>query len=314
MLALAGGVGGAKLADGLAQVLPPGDLVVVVNTGDDFEHLGLHVSPDLDTVMYTLAGIANPATGWGVRDETWTSMAALERLGGPTWFRVGDRDLATHVIRTHRLASGDSLSSVTSYLCERLGARHSIVPMSDDPVRTLVRTATSTLEFQQYFVRERCEPQVVALEYRGADHARASEAFHAALNSTSLDGVLICPSNPYLSIGPMLELPGVRAALRQCRNVMAVSPIVAGKALKGPAAKIMSELGAQATALGVARYYQGVITTLVIDRADADLAPQIEALGIHVSVTDTVMNDRRERARLAADCVAIGRRRDRELA
>jgi LPPG:FO 2-phospho-L-lactate transferase len=308
ILALAGGVGGAKLADGLAQVLSPQELTVVVNTADDFEHLGLMVSPDLDTVMYTLAGVANPETGWGQVDESWAFMAALEKLGGPTWFRLGDRDLATNVERTRRLSCGESLSAVTKRLCGRFGVRHAIVPMSDDPVRTLVRTQGSILEFQQYFVREKCAPRVDAVYYSGADRARPSDAFRAALESTSPQGVVICPSNPYLSVGPILAIPGVRIALQECPAVVAVSPIVAGQALKGPAAKIMRELGADASPLGIARYYEGVVRTLVIDRADAALAPRIEALGLETVVTDTVMRTVADRARLARECVALARR------
>jgi len=308
ILALAGGVGGAKLVDGLAQVLAPHELVVAVNTGDDFEHLGLQISPDLDTVMYTLAGVANPVAGWGVADETWGFMDALEKLGGPTWFRLGDRDLATHVERTRRRASGEPLAAVTKDLCARLGVRHPVAPMSDDPVRTLVRTGGSTLEFQQYFVREKCEPQVQGFEYEGAPRAQPSEALRAALESSSLEGVVICPSNPYLSIGPILAIPGVPGALKRCRRVIAVSPIVAGQALKGPTAKIMNELGVEASPVGVARYYGGVIQTLVIDRADSRFAPQIEPLGVQAVVSDTVMQAQADRARLAAECVALIRR------
>jgi LPPG:FO 2-phospho-L-lactate transferase len=307
ILALAGGVGGAKLVDGLAQTLAPSELVVVVNTGDDFEHLGLMISPDLDTVMYTLAGLANPETGWGLAGETWSFMAGLEKLGGPAWFRLGDRDLATHVERTRRRGSGESLSSVTTHLCACLGIRHSIAPMSDGPVRTLVRTDSALLEFQQYFVREKCVPRVRGLEYRGAEQARPSEALGAALASASLQGIILCPSNPYLSVGPILAIPGVRGALERCRNVVAVSPIVAGAALKGPAAKIMLELGEEASSLGIARYYRGVIRTLLIDHSDAALAPRIRELGIEPVVTDAVMRTPADRARLARQCVDLAR-------
>lgn len=308
IVALAGGVGGAKLVDGLAQTLAPHELLVAVNTGDDFEHLGLQISPDLDTVMYTLAGVANPVAGWGLADETWSFMDALGKLGGPTWFRLGDRDLATHVERTRRRASGESLATVTKDLCTRLGVRHRVVPMSDDPVRTLVRTDGSTLEFQQYFVRDKCEPRVQGFEYEGAPRAQPSEALRAALESNSLEGVVICPSNPYLSIGPMLAIPSVPGVIKRCRRVIAVSPIVAGRALKGPTAKIMNELGVGANPLGVARYYNGVIQTLVIDRADSGFAPQIEDLSIEVVVSDTVMRTQDDRARLAGECVALLRR------
>jgi LPPG:FO 2-phospho-L-lactate transferase len=301
IVALAGGVGGAKLAAGLARVLPPEELVIAVNTGDDFEHLGVHVSPDLDTVMYTLAGIADPETGWGRADETWAFMVALERLGGPTWFRLGDRDLATNVERTRRLRAGETLSGITRDLCARLGVRHTVVPMSDDPVRTIVHTDRGALEFQHYFVRDRCEPRVRRLEYRGAESARPSAALREALGRGA--GVIFCPSNPYLSIAPILAVPGVREAIGG--RALAVSPIIAGRAVKGPAAKIMQELGIAPSALEVARYYRGIVRALMIDRADAALAAPIEALGIRAVEEDTLMTDETGRARLARACVAL---------
>jgi len=301
IVALAGGVGGAKLAAGLARVLPPEELVIAVNTGDDFEHLGLHVSPDLDTVMYTLAGIANPATGWGRAEETWSFMEALAGLGGPTWFRLGDRDLATNVERTRRLRAGESLSEVTRDLCTRLGVRHAVVPMSDDPVRTIVHTDRGALEFQHYFVRDRCEPRVERLEYRGAAAARPSPALGEALARST--GILFCPSNPYLSIAPILAVPGVRAAI--AGRAVAVSPIIAGRAVKGPAAKIMQELGIAPSALEVARHYRGVVRALVIDRIDAPLAGAIDALGIRAVQEDTLMAGEPDRERLARACLAV---------
>ena len=304
ILALAGGVGGAKLAAGLARALPPGELVIAVNTGDDFTHLGLHVSPDLDTVMYTLAGIANPATGWGQAGETWSFMEALERLGGPTWFRLGDRDLATHAERTRRLAAGETLSQATHALCERLGVRHAVVPMSDAPVRTVLHTDRGVLEFQHYFVRERCEPRVSRIEYRGAAEAAPSAAFAAALESASLKGIVLCPSNPFLSVQPILAVPGVRAAIMRCPRVLAVSPIVAGQAVKGPAAKLMQELGMNADATEVARFYRGLVRAMMIDRADAALAPEIESLGLRAVVEDTMMRDDAGRERVARACLA----------
>ena len=305
ILALAGGVGGAKLAAGMARALLPDELVIAVNTGDDFEHLGLQVSPDLDTVMYTLAGIANPQTGWGQAGETWSFMQALERLGGPAWFQLGDRDLATHVERTRRLASGESLTAVTRAICERLGVRHAVVPMSDDPVRTVVHTDKGELEFQHYFVRERCEPRVERIDYRHSAAARPSAALSAALANPALRGVVICPSNPYLSIAPILAVPGVREAIGRCARVVAVSPIIAGEAVKGPAAKLMRELGVEPSAVEVARYYRGIARTIVIDRADAALAPAVEALGLHAAIEDTLMRDDADRERLARACVAL---------
>ena len=306
VVALAGGVGGAKLAHGLAQALAPEALTVAVNTGDDFEHLGLHISPDLDTVMYTLAGLADRERGWGLADETWNFMAAFERLGGPAWFRLGDRDLATHVERTARLRRGDSLSEVTFSLCNGLGVKHMLVPMSDDPVRTLVQTDEGVLEFQHYFVRAQCRPRLRGLEYRGAAQARPSRALLTALRGAA--GVVVCPSNPYLSIAPMLAIPGFKEALREARPVVAVSPIVGEQALKGPAAKIMRELGVEPSALEVARYYRGIVDALVIDRADAALAPAIEALGMRTLVTDSVMRSDADRARLARECLGLLRK------
>ena len=307
ILALAGGVGGAKLADGLARSLAPKDLAIAVNTGDDFEHLGLRISPDLDTVMYTLAGIANPVTGWGQAGETWEFMGALEKLGGPSWFRLGDRDLATHVERTQRIAGGETLSAVTRALCERLGVRHGLIPMSDDPVPTKVRTDEGWLDFQHYFVREQCRPALREIRYQGAETARPADALGRVLGSVALEGVVICPSNPYLSVAPILALPGVREAVRASRAVVAVSPIVGGEAIKGPAAKIMQELGLEVSALGIARWYEGLASTLVIDRIDAALAPRIEALGMKAAVTDTIMRDAAGRARLAAECISLVR-------
>jgi LPPG:FO 2-phospho-L-lactate transferase len=303
ILALAGGVGGAKLALGLSRLLSPEELVIAVNTGDDFEHLGLHVAPDLDTVMYTLAGIANSQTGWGQASESWSFMQALDRLGGPVWFRLGDRDLATNVERTRRLKAGESLSQVTRALRERLGVRHAVVPMSDDPVRTIVHTDQGPLDFQDYFVRRQCVPRVQSIEYWQAGSAAASPLLQQALSDEALAGVVICPSNPYLSIAPFLALAGVREALARARSVVAVSPIVGGRAVKGPAAKIMQELGFEPSALEVARFYRGIVRTLLIDTADEGLAPSIRSLGIDVAVENTIMQTERERVQVARACL-----------
>jgi LPPG:FO 2-phospho-L-lactate transferase len=308
ILALAGGVGGAKLAKGLADVLAPDELTVVVNTGDDFEHLGMNVSPDLDTVMYTLAGINDPSRGWGIAAETWHFMQSLEKLGAETWFRLGDRDLATHVERTRRLRTGENLSTVTRALCTSLGIRRCITPMSDDPVRTLVHTVEGILSFQDYFVRRRAEPAVTHLEFAGAERARIASAFQAALDSPSLSAVVICPSNPYLSVAPILALPGVRSALERRRvPAIAVSPIIAGQALKGPAAKIMRELGKEPSSVEVAHFYQGLIDALVVDHADAALSASIERLGIRPLATATVMNEPEDRAALARRVIEFTR-------
>lgn len=305
ILALAGGVGGAKLANGFAQTLGSDDLVVVVNTGDDFEHLGMHISPDLDTVMYTLAGINNRELGWGIAGETWKFMVALEDLGGETWFRLGDRDMATHVQRTLALKRGESLSAVTLQLCKSLGIRHSVVPMSDQPVRTVVHTTDGSMAFQEYFVHRRAQPVVRRLEFVGAVEAKPSAEFLAALNHRKLSAIVICPSNPYLSIAPILEVSGVRKFLSARRvPLIAVSPIVGGKALKGPAAKIMAELGKEPSAVEVARWYGNLIDALVIDSSDVELATKIAALGIRPIVCDTVMRNAGDQAALAGRILA----------
>jgi LPPG:FO 2-phospho-L-lactate transferase len=299
ILALAGGVGGAKLAHGLSMRLGPEQLQIVVNTGDDFVHLGLHISPDLDTVMYWLAGVSDTTRGWGRVDETWNFIAALEKLGGPAWFSLGDRDLAIHIERTRLLKEGQSLSEVTQGLCERLGVRHTIVPMSDHRVPTIVHTPEGPLDFQDYFVRLQCRPRVTKLEYKDADKAAPSPIFAEALLGKDLEAIIICPSNPMLSIDPILALPGVRAALQRRSPIIAVSPIVGGSALKGPAAKILSELGRVPSVVEIARHYANVIDGLVIDHTDDGLAKEVENLGIRVAVVPTIMTDHKDRTRLA---------------
>ena len=304
ILALAGGVGGARLAHGLVQVLAPEELTVVVNTGDDFQHLGLHISPDLDTVMYTLAGINDPQRGWGIANESWNFMENLAKLGGETWFQLGDRDLATNVERTRRLQNEQSLSVVTEYLCRRLDVQHRVAPMSDDPVRTRVHTSDGVLNFQDYFVRQRAQPTVVHLEYAGAADSRMSPALHACLEDSALRGVIICPSNPYLSIAPILAIPGARDAIANTRVPrLAVSPIVGGRALKGPAAKIMRELGKSVSAIEIARFYHGLVDGLVLDTDDANLCDAIAQTGITPCVTATVMREPKDRRQLAQDVV-----------
>lgn len=300
ILALAGGVGGAKLAHGLAQICVPEDVRIVVNVGDDFEHLGLPICPDLDTVMYTLAGLANPETGWGRRGETWQFMAALENFGGPTWFRLGDLDMATHIARREILQRGDTLSQATAVLCGSLGIAHDVIPMSDQSVRTIVHTDEGALPFQDYFVRRQCAPQVSRFDFVGADSARPSAGFAAALEATDLAAIVICPSNPFVSVAPILSIPGVEAALaRNPAPKIAVSPIVGGQAIKGPAAKMMRELGLDCTASGIAGWYGARIDALVIDAADADQAASIEARGTKTLVSNTVMRSDADRAALA---------------
>ncbi len=297
IVALAGGVGGAKLAFGLASVLAEDLLAVAVNTADDFEHWGLYICPDLDTVTYTLGGVANPETGWGRRDETWNVMEAIGKVGGQTWFRLGDKDLATHLERTRRLRGGETLSAVTHDLARRLGARCAIVPMSDDPVRTMVMTEKGELAFQDWFVRLHCEPVVRSLRFAGAAQARP----HPALTEVgSARAVIICPSNPFVSVGPILALPGVRPNLERAYVPrIAVTPIVGGQAIKGPAAKMLAELGHDVSALGVARFYKGLIDGFVLDAQDARLASQIEALGMKVHLADTMMRNDADKERLA---------------
>jgi len=306
VVALCGGVGGAKLALGLYRVLAPGRLIVAVNTGDDFAHLGLHVSPDLDTVMYTLAGLDNPETGWGRCHESWGFMAALEALGGESWFRLGDGDLATHVERTRRLAAGESLTAVCADFAQRLGIHARLLPMSDDPVRTLIHTADGVLPFQHYFVRLRAEPAARGISFEGAERARPSPALLAALAAPELELVVICPSNPYLSVDPILALPGLRAALARAQvPVVAVSPIIGGAAVKGPTAKIMAELGVPRTQAAIARHYEGLIDGLVIDEADAGEEGDVS---LPLEITATRMVSLEDREALARRVLAFGKR------
>jgi LPPG:FO 2-phospho-L-lactate transferase len=306
VLALSGGIGGAKLALGLYRILPPGQLTVIANSGDDFDHLGLSISPDIDTLLYTLAGIDNPQQGWGRRDETWTFMAALETLGGDTWFKLGDGDLAIHVERTRRLAAGESLSQITGDFRRRLGISAQLLPMTDERVCTRLRTAKGWLDFQEYFVRRRAAPVVREIAYAGASAARANPDFLDALAKDDLEAVVICPSNPFLSIDPILSLPGVRRALRACRApVVAVSPIIGGKAVKGPTAKIMAELGLPIGAAAVAQHYEDILDIFVADEADAG---EVEQLGIPVILSKTLMLTIEDREALAKAVLAAAGR------
>jgi LPPG:FO 2-phospho-L-lactate transferase len=307
IVALAGGVGGAKLADGLAAIIGR-DLTVIVNTADDFEHLGLPISPDLDTVMYTLAGIANPETGWGVARETWSFLDQIVRLGGPAWFRLGDRDLATHVLRAMALRSGQTLTTFTANLCRQLGIAARMLPMSDDVVRTIVRTPEGNLPFQEYFVARKCEVPVTGFEFAGIERARSTEAVREALTAGDLEAIIFCPSNPFVSIDPILALPGLRSLIVDAGvPVVAVSPIVAGAAVKGPAAKMMRELGLQPSPVTVATHYRSIVTGLVIDRADSSFVAAVEDLRMAVCVTDTLMRDAPDRRRLARECLEFAR-------
>jgi LPPG:FO 2-phospho-L-lactate transferase len=298
---LAGGVGGAKLAEGLQAVL--GDrLTVVVNTADDTERHGLLVCPDHDTVLYTLAGLENPELGWGLAGDSWTVMGALERLGEEGWFRLGDLDLATHIVRTERLRTGARLTDVLRGLQRAVGIAARILPMTDEPVRTRVRTDDGWLDFQDYFVRLRQAPDVREVAFDGIEAARPTPEVAAAIEAASV--IVIAPSNPIVSIGPILAVPGMSELLAAARaggaRVVAVSGIIGGKALKGPADRMLASLGHEATALGVARGYAGLIDTFVLDDVDAALAPAVEALGIRPVVTATIMTDDASRERLAA--------------
>ena len=299
-MALSGGIGGAKLVLGMAGILPAKQLAVVVNTGDDFEHLGLHVSPDIDTLLYTLAGISNPETGWGRANESWSFMSALGELGADTWFRLGDKDLALNVYRTHRLRSGQTLTEITADLAGRLGLSVAVIPMSDDPVRTYLDTDSGLLEFQEYFVRRQCEPAVSGIHFKGSECARPSPAFENLLHSDELAAVIICPSNPFLSIDPMLSIPGVRDSLVSCTApVIAVSPVIRGRSMKGPTAKIMGELGVPVAASAVAKHYEGLIDGFVLDSSDTDSADSLADSGLKLAMTNTVMQTLDDRISLA---------------
>ncbi len=314
VLLLSGGVGGAKLALGLARVLPPGALTIVANTGDDFEHLDLSISPDLDTLLYTLAGIDNPETGWGVRGETWNFMAALEALGGATWFRLGDRDLATHIERTRRLRAGETLAAISADFARRMGLSARLLPMSDDPVRTRLLTGEGWLDFQDYFVRRAARPPVREIIYAGASSARPNPDFLAALQSGNLRAIVVAPSNPFLSIEPILALPGVRAALKDASApVIAVAPIIAGSAVKGPTAKLMRELGSEPSAAAVAMRYRDFLHIFVLDRADAASAASLPMPAAAAQTMMRTLEDRENLARavLAAADAAAAARADR---
>ncbi|MGB3387346.1 MAG: 2-phospho-L-lactate transferase [Pseudaminobacter sp.] len=302
IVTLCGGVGGAKLAFGLSRAIGP-DLTVVVNTGDDFEHLGLLISPDLDTVLYTLGGIANKELGWGRADESWNFMEALRHLGGEAWFQLGDRDLALHVERTHQLLSGRSLTDFMKTAAERHGITSKILPMCDDPIRTMLATSEGYLPFQRYFVEQRYAPRVNGVVFEGAGTARPSAQVLAALQSPDLRGIIICPSNPFLSIDPILAAPGIRKLVERAHvPVVAVSPIIGGAAVKGPTVKIMDELGIPATSRAIAQHYGGLLHGLVIDEVDA--ADGAELAG-RVHVTSTLMKSEDDRERLARDVLGF---------
>jgi LPPG:FO 2-phospho-L-lactate transferase len=303
IVALAGGVGGAKLADGLAQVIPADHLTIVVNTGDDFTHFGLRICPDLDTVCYTLGGLANSETGWGLAGESWHVLDGLKALGAPTWFHLGDRDLATHLERTRRLSHGEPLSEVTRSFCRMWGIAPTVLPMSDDPIATRVISAEDgELAFQQYFVERGCQPKVTGFRFEGIEHAKPAPGVIEALYRA--DAVIFCPSNPWVSIDPILAVPGVRERVA-AKPVVAVSPIIGGKTVKGPAAKMYAELGIEPSALAVAEHYHSLLNAFFVDHIDIDHAMKIERWGIMSMATNTIMSTREDRVRLAHEVFKV---------
>jgi LPPG:FO 2-phospho-L-lactate transferase len=302
IVALAGGVGAARFLDGLARVVRPERLFIIGNTADDTEIHGLHISPDLDTVMYTLAGLANPQHGWGIRGDTFHCLEALKRLGAETWFQLGDRDIATHLFRTERLRQGRTLAEVTSELAAALGIKAALVPMSNSPVRSLIRTQSGELEFQTYFVRRRARDRVLGVRFSGIEHATPAPGILEAIQTAA--AIILCPSNPFISIGPILAIPGVREKLRQSRSrVVAISPIVGGRALKGPAAHMMKSMGLPVAAVEVAKLYSDFLGVFVLDEQDRKQSSDVAKLGIRPVVTNTIMSGLRERKALAKTIV-----------
>lgn len=303
--ALAGGVGGAKLADGLARSLPPEDLTIIVNTGDDFEHLGLYICPDLDTVCYTLAGLGNPITGWGRAGESFSALETISELGGPGWFRLGDRDLGLHLERTRRLRRGESLTQVTELVCRAWGILPRVLPMSDDSIPTSVYTIDQgELSFQEYFVHRQCHPQVTGFRFNNIESAHPAPGVVEALRAADL--VIICPSNPWVSIAPILAVPGVRPAMKD-KIVLAVSPIIGGQAVKGPAAKMYAELGIEPSALAVVRHYETLLSGFILDEVDEAQVENVLSMGIQPLVTDSLMKTPADRQRLAEQVIGFGK-------
>lgn len=312
--ALAGGVGGAKLAHGLALAYPAGSLSVIVNTADDFTRYGLHISPDVDTVTYTLAGLVNSDTGWGLAGDSFTALDMIRRYGHEAWFWLGDRDFATHILRTERLRAGDTITTVTARLAGALGVEAKILPMCDEPIATLVQTPAGELDFQDYFVRRHHEDEVISVRFAGITNATLPAGVADALDRA--EAIVVCPSNPIVSIGPILAVPGFRDRLRAAAAPrVAVSPIIGGQALKGPADRMLAAFGYEVSPVGVAALYRDFLDGIVIDAQDAALAGRIQDLGINVLVTDTIMRDAADRRRLAAKVLAFaadlrpGRRR-----
>ena len=301
-LVLSGGIGGAKLALGLEHIFNSTKLMIAGNTGDDFEHFGLNISPDLDTLLYTLSGKSDLERGWGLANETWSFMKAMKEIGGETWFQLGDRDLAIHVERTRRLKEGERLSLITSSFCRKFGVKSHIVPATDDPLKTLVKTPKGILSFQHYFVRDQCRLKILGLKYEGSENALPCPALEEALESSLLETVVVCPSNPFLSIDPILAVKGVREKLKSSKaRVIAVSPIVGGDAVKGPTANNLRDLGFSVSAYTIAKYYSDFIDGFMLDKGDENEISRIESLGMQVGLADTVMTDLQSKIKLAED-------------
>lgn len=299
LLALTGGVGGAKLAQGLAQTLSPDEVVFLVNVGDDFEHLGLYISPDIDTLIYTLAGIVEPIRGWGINDDSFHCLTSISKLGGENWFRLGDRDLATHIFRTQLLHQGYTLSETTERIATAHGVKHTVLPATDSKLRTHLETVDGVMSFQEYFVKHRCRPTVTQVLY----HTNGNN-LNTRVELSEVNGVVICPSNPFLSVGPIIKLQSLLKFMKRAEiPVVAISPIIGGRALKGPTAKIMNELGLPVSAETIATMYQEFLTGFVIDRCDAHYQPPIEQLGIKILPTQTVMHNLDDKIRLSNEVV-----------
>ncbi len=307
-LAISGGIGGAKLALGLSHSLHDSQLTIIANTGDDFEHFGLYISPDIDTLLYTLADMNNVDLGWGRRDESWNFSDACSQLGMDTWFRLGDKDLAIHLYRSMRLREGASLSEVIKELCLRFRVKSDIVPMSDMPVRTMVESDMGILSFQEYFVKNRCEPKVSAIRFEGIENAAPSPAFLECLDEPDLRAIIICPSNPFLSVQPILSLPGLKAKIKATgKPIIVVSPIVNGQSIKGPTSKMMQELNLASNVLTIAELYRDIATAIVIDRQDNNAADEITSMGMVVHCTNIIMNDLQDKIDLAQDLKKLSR-------
>lgn len=307
VVALAGGVGGARLVDGLSQILDPGALTVIVNVGDDFEYYGLKICPDLDTVCYSLAGKENPDTGWGLAGESWHMLESLKQLGVETWFRLGDRDLATHLERTNRLKNGETLSQVTRTFCDAWGIASRVLPATNDPVPTIVHTDAGILSFQEYFVHRQCAPRINSFVFQNAESAKPADGVLQALEQAEL--IIFCPSNPWVSIDPILAIPGIRGAIEERRQeqslpVVAVSPIIGGKTIKGPAAKMCLEIGLTPSPRTVAQHYGALLNAFVMDQLDHALFTSVRSLNLDILVTDTIMRGREGRKRFAQEILS----------